>query len=133
MCTDVLPHCQSEPGSCSWQCPALGSTEQVFLLQAVCCSSSWLQKCGDELHRGSFPMVFQPGEVLSPPGPLGLAHFHLSHVPSVGCFGFSTMVHLKISSSFHVNCCTFPHCCPCLEQQCFPQTRTILSLISLKW
>lgn len=83
----VLPCCPSDPGSSSWQCPVLGSAEEGFLLQAghslaVC--SSWLHRCGDELHRGSFLMVFRPCEVLSPSGLLGLVRFNLSHVPSCG-------------------------------------------------
>lgn len=49
---------------------------------AVC--SSWLHRCGDELHRGSFLTVFRPCEVLSPSGLLGLVRFNLSHVPSCG-------------------------------------------------
>lgn len=47
--------------SCLWQCPVLGSTEEVFLLQAghslvVCCSSLLFMaaQIGDELHRGSY-------------------------------------------------------------------------------
>lgn len=43
---------------------------------------------------------------------LGLSALISPMSPLVGCFGFSIVVHLRIPSSFHVNCCTsFSHCC----------------------
>lgn len=69
---------------------------------AIC--SSWLYRSGDELHRGSFPMVFWPCQVLSPSGVLGLVHFHLSHVPSCGVLW---LLHHGSSQDFIIFSCEF--------------------------
>lgn len=100
---------------------------------AVVCSS-WLHRCGDECTGVPFLWFFGHVRCCHPLVSLGLSALISPMSPLVRCFGFSIVVHLRIPSSFHVNCCTsFSHCCLCFEQQCFPQALTILSLISLKW
>lgn len=138
----VLPRRPSDPGSSSWQCPVLGSAEEGFLLQAghslaVCCSCLLFMAAQMWwwIAQGvPFLRFFGHVRCRHPLVSLGLSALISSMSLLVGCFGFSIVVHLRIPSSFHVNCCTsFSHCCLCLEQQCFPQALTILSLISLKW
>lgn len=74
---------------------------------AVC--SSWPHRCGDEMHRSSFPMCFWPGEVLSPPGLLGLVCFNLSHVPSCGVLW---LLHHGSSQDFFIFSCQLLHFFP---------------------
>lgn len=119
--------------SCSWQCPVLGSTGDVFSFRQVSAWQFALHGCTDVVLNctGVLSCGFSSHEVLSPSGLPGLAHFHLSNVPSC-----EVLLLFHHSSSLHLFmwvAALFSRCCLCLEQQCFPQALTILSLISLKW
>lgn len=89
--------------SCSWQCPLLGSTEEVFSFRQVSAwqftaalCPSWLHRCGDELHTGSFLWFFSLVRCCHPLVSLALPTSISPMSPLVGCFGFSIIVHLFI-------------------------------------
>lgn len=103
----------SDPGSCSWQCPVLGSTEEVFLLQAGHTQPGSLLQlpvlpgCTDVVMNctGVLSHGFSAVEVLSPSGSLACP---LPSLPVPSC-RVLWLIHHGSSQDFFTFSCELLH------------------------